>query len=312
MKNLDYFRVSFNYYKVNYLALIFFVKWLILGLFSSGYQQDLFYPFTNWFVVNIDNPWSAVYNGTLLADFPYSTTMLYVLSIFNYLMDKINIDIYFINNLIYSTPLILSDLLIAYCLVELTQYKKSRVALLYVLSPIVLFSTYIHNQLDVIPISILLLSLVFFVKGKYLRASIIFGLSLGAKLNVLLALPLLMIYMYKHRDLGWIFLFPAISFTTFFISALPFIASDSYMELVLLSSKQKLLFDSKYAIGTIDLYLPILVSLVLYAYFLSFKKVNKDLLIAFISFVIHCEHFLFHSFPRLVCLVITFCYPQYC
>jgi uridine kinase len=273
----------FNQYKGWYLLLIFFIKLFFLGYFSSGYQTDLFFPFTNWFINNKGDPWAAIVDNSISAEFPYSTLMLYILAFFNYLIDIFNIESYFFKNLVYSLPLLFSDFLILFCLIKLTQYNKVRVLYLYALSPIILFSTYIHHQLDVIPISLFLLSLLFFVKRQYAISALIYGAALSTKLNILLALPLLIIYLYKHREWRSVIFFPIISISFFFFIAFPYLSSDAYISLVLFNAKQKILFDSNFIIGDVKIYFPIFISLILYAFFLSFNKVNKDLLATFIS-----------------------------
>jgi len=281
--NREALKFVINRYKAQYLLLIYIVKVLILGSFSSGYQTSLFMPFIQWFIGNAGNPWQAIMDGRLVAEFPYSTIMLYILAFFNYIADVVGSQYYFISNLIYSLPLLLADLLVLYCLVKLTQYNKIRVAYLYVLSPIILFSTFIHHQLDVIPISIFLFSLLFFIRRQYLKSALILGLSLAAKLNIVLALPLLVIYLIKHKEWKAAIFYPILAVLCFLVTAIPYIYSDAYMSLVIFNSKQQMLFESKYIIGNVQLFLPIFVSLILYAYFLSFNKVNKDLLITFIS-----------------------------
>ncbi|WFB48022.1 hypothetical protein [Vibrio coralliilyticus] len=259
------------------------IKLLFLSVFSSGYQLYLFFPFTEWFSQNGGNPWNAIEQGLITADFPYSSVMLYILTPFNYLINVIDSNSFILNNLIYSLPLFFADLTILICLVKLAQHNKTQVAYIYFFSPVLLFSTYIHNQLDTIPIALLMVSIYFLDLRKYKRSSLFFGLAMSAKLNVFLALPLIFIYLFKHRELRGSFIYVAVAVLVFLLSSVPYIFSDSYIFNVILNSKQKTLFDSSLLIGDVELYLPIFFSFVLYAYFFSFNKVNRDLLIAFVS-----------------------------
>ena len=270
-------------YNVNSFFIIILFKVVLLGLFSSGYQSYLFYPFTNWFVEHGDNPWSAIDEGFIIAEFPYSGVMLYVLAPFNFIINSIDSTNFFIRNLIYSIPLIVSDILILFCIVSLAQDNKLKVAYLYFFSPVILFSTYIHNQLDVIPIALLLVSIVFLISRRYKYSALFFGFSISAKLSVILAMPIMVIYIIKKRRWKESFIFVLISSTVFLVSTLPYIYSKSYINNVIFNSKQKMLFDSFFMIGDVELYLPLFFSLILYACFFSFKKSNKDLLISFIS-----------------------------
>jgi len=285
-KGIKYFLLSFLLIKIVFLA-----------LFTSGYQLYLFYPFTDWFVKNLSNPWEAIEIGLISAEFPYSSVMLYILSAFNYVIVFFDISNSIIANFIYSIPLLIADITIALSMLKLAQSNRLYVLLVYFTSPIILFSTYIHHQLDSIPIAFLLVSFCFLDSRKYAWSAIILGLAMSAKLNIFLALPLVFIYLSKQNKFKSAFLYITTSILVFILSSYPFIFSDAYISNVILNTKQKLLFDSSIVIGGTELYLPIFLSSVLYAYFFSFNKVNKDLLISFTSLLFITNIFFINPSP---------------
>jgi uridine kinase len=260
---------------------IILLKLLLVGLFSSGYQDQLFTPFVRWFVSQQGSPWEAVFSGQLNAEFPYPPLMLYLLAICYSPIYLFNIDNIFINNMIQGIPLVVADVLIVFCIAKLSKIESKRLVVAYLLSPIILFSTFIHHQLDVIPIAFLLLSLCFFIRQYIVVSALLFGCALATKFHILAILPLLIIYLLKQRMFKLIPVFLLVSVSIFTIFSLPYIIDVSYQSLVMFNPKQQLLFDTFYRIGEVNLYLPIFVALLFYMGFLSFKKVNRDLLLAF-------------------------------
>jgi uridine kinase len=259
------------------------MKIVILSLFTSAYQEELFSPFINWYINHSGNPWDAIYSGKLETEFPYSTVMLYVLYPFYYMSQYISDGLPILSNFIKGLPLLLGDIIILYCLVDFSQKYRIRVIYLYSIMPSIIFSTFIHHQLDIIPVSILFLSLLFLFRRQFLYSAILFGLSMSAKVNILLVLPLVSIYIYKKRSFYSATLYFGIAIASYFIVALPYVLSNSFIDLVLFNTKQLILFDSKYNIGDQNLYLSIFTMVIVYSYFLSFRKINNDFLISFIG-----------------------------
>ena len=109
-------------------------------------------------------------------------------------------------------------------------------------------------------------------------SAIIIGAALATKFHVLVALPLLLIYLIKKQNIKETVTFFSICFTTLFILDIPYIFSDGFVEMVLFNPKQSLLFDSYINIGELELLLPIASIVLIYLHFLSQKRVNQDLL----------------------------------
>jgi uridine kinase len=266
---------------LSFFLSVLVVKLLLLGFFSSGYQDALFTPFVNWFVNNEGSPWEAIYNGNLAAEFPYPPLMLYLLAPFYSVIQLLGIESVFFSNLIRGLPLIIADLVILLALVKLAQLDIRRLSLIYLTSPIILFSTFIHHQLDVIPIALFLLSLCFFVRHHFVFAGFIFGLSLATKHHVIAMLPFLIIYMYQRRLYTSIPTFLGVALGCFILLLLPYLFDNSFRTLVFSNEKQQLLFDSVFVIGGEAVFLPVFIALLIYMAFFSYRKVNQDLLLSF-------------------------------
>ena len=65
-----------------HLTVIIFVKLVLIFIFSSQYNSDLFSPFLNSISFENLNPWSLFYEKNLVDHFPYHGLMLLILAPF--------------------------------------------------------------------------------------------------------------------------------------------------------------------------------------------------------------------------------------
>ena len=264
-------------FKVFFAAAIV-LKLLLLCLFSSGYQDTLFIPFVLDFLANGGNPWEQPAHTN--EAFPYPPLMLYILSAFILPVQHLDPHSIWIN-LFYGLPLLLSDLVITAILLRLFIWNKTEIFIFYFASPIILFATYMHGQLDIIPTAILFSSLFLLSKRFYCYAAILAGLAISTKFHTVAALPLMAIYLLskgKYKEMGLMIFIP---FLIYFGFSYPYLSNgNGFNEAVIHNYKQDLIFDSFIAIGEAKIYLPILLSAIIYLRFSAYRKVNIDLLYA--------------------------------
>ncbi len=292
-----------NIFRSKLYCTIIVLKVILLGLFSSDYIDYLFKPFVNLFVDSgfSINVWSLYFNDIIYPNdaFPYPAMMLYLFSVPSFLLSimlgslydfnilfnqELSQSSFLISNLIFKLPLFISDLAILFVLLKFFPLKKQTIGLIYFLNPIIIYSTYLHSQLDIIPISLLFLSVYFISLSKNIYASIVFGIALSMKLNLLICIPLVFIYYYK-KSLYQSLMFLLIINATFIFINTPFLFSESFQNLVLFNSKQSLLFSLYLTIGNLKLYIPVLFFSLVYLHLFSQKKINIDLLIAYIAII---------------------------
>ena len=254
------------------------LKLLLLCLFSSGYQDNLFIPFVLDYLTYGGNPWEHTVNPDVA--FPYPPLMLYILSAFMWPVQHLEPDSTWIN-LFYGFPLLLSDLAVAAILLRLFIWNKTEIFIFYFASPIILFATYMHGQLDIIPTAILFSSLFLLARRFYFYAAIFAGLAISTKFHTVAALPLMIIYLLskgKYKEMGMMIIIP---FIIYFGFSYPYLNNgNGFNEAVIHNHKQNLIFDSFIAIGEVKVYLPILLSAIIYLRFSAYRKVNIDLLYA--------------------------------
>jgi uridine kinase len=271
---------------------ILFLKLVLLFLFTSEYNNLLFQPFVNIFVENNVNPWQYYFDNNLNLDaFPYHALMLYILYPFALLSNITQLDFMF------KVPLLLADLMIFYILLRLFPRKSKEIFLFYFLNPIVIYAIYIHSQLDIIPTALLLLGMYFLIQKKYIKSSFAVGFALATKFHIIIALPLIVFYLFKKENIKKALEYIVVAIGVFFILDLPFLFSNGFLNMVIQNSKQSLLFDSFYDIGGVKLLLPVVAIISVYFHFFNQNKVNDDLLFFYFGLLFTVTIFFIYPAP---------------
>tara|TARA_B100001250_G_scaffold374783_1_gene361847 strand:- start:7267 stop:9294 length:2028 start_codon:yes stop_codon:yes gene_type:complete len=283
-------------YNTKFLFLLF-IKIIFLFLFSSEYSLVLFQPFLDYFISGIFNPWQYYYDRNISLDaFPYHAFMLYIHSIPAFLGSLFE-NQPFIANFFFKTPLIIADLLIYKVLLFSFPNKKNKILLFYFLNPIVLYGTYIHSQLDIIPMALLIYSLFYLSKNKITLSALYLGLAMSTKLHVLGTLPFLFLFSLKKYSFSESLKFLYVPIITLIIIDLPYIMSSGFIEMVLLNPKQAMLFDFFFKVRSLSILFPILAILLIYFHFFDQRKINQILLNFYIGLLFSVTIFLIYPAP---------------
>lgn len=278
-----------NYQK--YLKAAIFVgvlfKLLLMGFFSSDYQDQMFIPFVDLFL-NGENPYQVYYDNGLLPSFPYPPVMLLVECIggvFVTFFDGIPV---FFQNLVFKLPILLADLLGLYYLFRISRDKRKYILALYFLSPIILYASYMHGQLDLIP-TVFLVGAVYYLSEMsmvvkrehvYERRFILFlTLALASKFHIAAALPLFFLYIYKRKGWKKAIWMTGLPIVLTVVVLLPFWGSG-FANMVLLNKEQQAINRVYLDYGNAHLLLTVLVLLFLYFQAFRVNQMNRDLLIS--------------------------------
>lgn len=267
-----------------YISVIIAFKILLLASFSSGYSEQLFRPFVGHFLNEGGDTWKHYYDlGLNLEAFPYHPLMLYILSTFAFPIKFFEIENLFLINFLFKIPLLLSDIVIFYVLLKLLKGKELSLTFFYFLNPIVIYSIFIHSQLDIIPTAFAVLSLYLLIKGKFKVSALFLGLGIATKAHLFLTIPVLFIYIYKGQSLKKSVIYVGVTMISLLFFDAPFLKSIGFWEMVLLNTKQSLLFDSFYVVGGFKIFLPIFSFLLLVGHFYNQRKINTELLILYLG-----------------------------
>lgn len=262
------------------MIIIIISKLILMGLFSSDYQNELFIPFIKCF--NFNNPWNYTYYNHLQYEFPYYPFMLYIYSIGIFIIKILQINNISLINIIFKLPTLFADFIIFWTLLKIFKGKEFRVLFLYYMSPIILYSAFMHSQLDILPVMLLFLSIYALKKQKIIKSSIFYGLAISTKLNTLLVLPIILIYLLKNKKIKELGLFFLNVLLIYLIISIPYLFSQGYQYMVLLNNKQNIFFDLQCMLGNISIYISLFTITLVYFRFFAYKKINNDLLDSFL------------------------------
>ena len=289
--------------KINFRILIISLglKLLCLFILNSELNSLLFLDFSKLFILETTNPWQYYFENNLSLDaFPYHPLMLYILAPFAYLADSFHMDG------LFKLPLFFADLGILYILLKLFPHKEKSVYLFYFLNPIVIYAIYIHSQLDIIPTALLFTSIYFLTLRRLRYSALFFGLALATKFHVVIALPLILFYLYKTNSIKNSIKYFVVSIVILLVFDLPYIFSDGFIHMVLMNPKQSLLFNTFYNIGSVKLLLPVAAILMVYSHFFNQNKVNDDLLFFYFGLLFTATIFFIYPGPAWYVWMIPF------
>ena len=289
LRKIDTVDLEKNYYKVLLAVIVGTVlfKMLLMGLFSSDYQDLMFIPFVKCFLGG-ENPYQYYYDNQLLSSFPYPPVMLLIECIGGVLVKFAETLPVFMQNLLFKLPLLFMDLLGLYYLMRISKSKRKYILVLYFFSPILLYSTYMHGQLDIIP-TVFLVGAIYYLTqvGVSERTGvhnewkfvIFLTLSLTSKFHIAVVVPLFFLYIYKKkgRRKAVVMTGLPILFTALIVA--PFWGSG-FVNMVLFNKEQSAIDNVYIDYGRAHLLLCVLVLLFIYFQAFHINQMNRDLLIS--------------------------------
>jgi uridine kinase len=262
------------------------VKIFLSLAFSSSYLSEFFIPFTKYFVSSgLENPYNFFWKNGMTNSFPYPQFMLYTLSLFEYMFNWVPDTYKSLTLLVYRLPLLISDCVILLILLKWLKGHPLKVMLFYWLSPVLIYISYIHGQLDVIPVCLLFISLYALFKDRFLISGLFLGLSLAAKMTGLMAVPFFLVYFYlnKTRKKSCL-IFLTTLVVCFVVINIPY-ASSHYFSMVFQNDQQsKLLHLSLDLMSGRTFYVIFFVYGILLFHSITFVTVNRDVFNMFLGF----------------------------
>lgn len=259
-----------------------FVKIICSFLFAGENLRSKFIPFVNYFTSSgFQNPYQHFQNAGITDAFPYPPLMLYILSFFG--NGFFNPQLLF-----FRIPLLICDIAILIVLTRLFKAYQKKILFYYWLSPVLLYISYIHGQLDIIPITFLFLSFYFIYKEKFIFASLVLGLGIATKTNLVIVIPFFVLYIWKIKNTEKIknailalllIVLPVVIFN------FPFLFNEEFVKMVYNNKEQAKVFMSNMTMAdNLVFYVIPSAYIVLLAIALRFKRLSKDLFILFIGF----------------------------
>ena len=268
------------------------IKLLLAFCFASSFLKDLFAPFGNYYIESgLQDPYAYFLETGHGNAFPYPPLMLWIFTvprmIFWPLFPGSSISFTAIDSLLYRLPLLMADIMILLVLMRWLKNHTRQVLIWYWLSPVLIYINYFHGQLDVIPMAFMMSSLYFLFKGKNIFAFAVLGLAISCKTNMLLVLPFYLMYSLRSSKVSlktFLYSIGALMSVVFVIN-FPFIHSDAMVQMVYNNPVQQQIFDLYYQFNkTLKIYFIPAIYFTLLLYYCTFKFVNRDQLILFLTF----------------------------
>ncbi|MBN1075614.1 uridine kinase [Clostridium botulinum] len=271
-----------------FIIAITVLKIILMGLFSSDYQNTMFMPFVEKFITNIIdgtniNTYQYYYNNNLVPSFPYPPVMLFIESIGGiglYLISSVPL---FLRNIIFKLPNLLFDYMGLYYLMKLCPHRRKYIGVLYFASPIIIYSTYMHGQLDIIPTSLLTGAIYYLLrKGNNNDKYFIIFLCAAVltKFHIVAVLPVIFMYIWKKYDFKKSLKLLTCTICIVGIFILPFI-STGFIRSVIFNNEQRVLTEVFVQFVNIKVYIPIIAVMLIYLKEFNMTNINKDLMITF-------------------------------
>lgn len=268
------------------------IKLLVAVFFASSYLRELFAPFGNYFIGSgFDDPYQYFNQHGKGIEFPYPPFMLYLFTLPRMILWPLfpgSWDVFSLaDSILYRIPLFLADFAILLVLIRWLKTRTRQVLIWYWLSPVLIYINYFHGQLDVIPMALMMISLYFLFKYKWIPAFVVLGLAIATKTNMVLVAPFYVLYLFKASQVQWnkIGLAVLCLFLTVLLVNLPYLQRPDFVQMVYNNPVQKQIFDLYYQFNSsLKIYFIPAVYFILVIYYYNFRFVNRDQLVLFLAF----------------------------
>jgi len=265
------------------------IKFLLLLAVVPVTQIEWFYPFIGNALAHPDfNLWQSYLDhmpaSTFRFPFPYGFVMAIAflpLTALGQLLDQFFQTAVFFG-IGFRLTLFLFDLAVLVFLVKLWPALRRELIWFFWLSPLAIYITYWHGQLDIVPVALLLLALLLLRKMRALEAGGALAIAVATKLSMLAALPLTLVYLWRNKRLHYARA-PYIAAFIVGVAILvkPFLLMRGFRYMVLGNPEMDRLYELRLTLGThTAIYLsPLLYILALYALW-RLPRISFDLLYA--------------------------------
>ncbi len=206
---------------------------IILGLIirfslagETGLQADITF-FTNWSNLAYTHGLFDVYNAGVFLDYPPG--YIYILYLINAVANFLNIQAVVANSsfiLLLKTPAIIADALSCIFIYKISlkynnDFKSLFFAILYYLSPVVIFNSAVWGQIDGYYTLLIAISLYFISNDNIKGSAISYAFALATKPQSLLFGPVLLYYILQKKDFSKFITAAIYGLTSFYIFTLP-------------------------------------------------------------------------------------------
>lgn len=259
---------------VKLLTIVFFLRQVAYtAYFLPSLEGSLS---SGWF------PTAAIWDiGSGYSEFPYGIAMAICIWPLTKLLWLLNVP-----GVGIGLTVFVFDVILYLLLVMGFKFPVKKTLLIYWASPILFYVNYIHGQLDILPMTLLLGATVCLMRNAFWKSAIFCGLAVNAKASVLLAIPILGYALYKRRGVKCLLKYSTIFILTVIGLAIPFLENTGYQNTVLRTPEIQRFFSVFISYGnSYELYIAPLVLCLLYFKYFCYTKINNDLMLMYLGLI---------------------------
>ena len=259
-------------------------------IFPAEIIDTLFLPFLTFAA---ENGWYQAYD--IFAQkgapepFPYPLMMFWIFYIPINTLLALGVDNPVYLSIAMRMVLLFFDFVILVILSTwLRNFSLKSVMILYWLSPLLLYISYIHGQLDVIPIAFLIAAFYFLFRDRTGTAGLFLAIAICCKTHTIIALPLFIVYFLKNRapvsEVG-----KFLGVLVVGVSAIMLWGGQSagFVQMIFQNTIQQRIFLPRIEFGGTASFLILpAIYFVTLMMALRFVRINRDALMTFVAFVL--------------------------
>ena len=255
-------------------------------VFTSTIQKDLFIPFLDDPNLNFLDPWTSWLDSDGRPDaFPYGYVMFLffvpAILISRFLeIGLIHLDF----GILLASSLLVMEFFLFKLLKVFDLQTRNSWSWFAILSPIPMYTSFVHGQIDLIPTSLMALSAFYCLKNSWFKSGITFGFAIAAKFSFVLAIPFFFLFFFSKKALhrnGYAFAKGVTPGLVFML--LPIAFSQAYQIMVLDTPEVLRTLDARVEVGVSSLYLVPIAYLLVFLIFWNLNQISKFVLISFVG-----------------------------
>ncbi|MBP3196006.1 MAG: glycosyltransferase family 39 protein, partial [Butyrivibrio sp.] len=263
------------------------IKLVLMGLFSSDYQNSLFIPFLNDFITYGGNVYQRFYEAGISNAFPYPPVMLLIQTLGVFLIRLLKVKSIFWVNFLFKLPSFIIDLIGLFILEKTFMEKRRYIAVFYYASPVIIYGVYMHGQLDLIPTVFMLIAVCMLAsknKKRYIFSGVFTVLALLSKLHIIAVIPVILFYIWKRDGVKAAVIFALSISLVVVLGGLP-VLSQGFISNVIFNTEQSILTQVYFDFVTVRMYIPIVAVFIVYLMTFKLNFINNELFINLCSIV---------------------------
>jgi uridine kinase len=272
-------------YRDKWFRIGLFVKLALVILLTPVIQKEWFLPFLVHFYESPSLiPWTDFLEkgGTELA-FPYGPIMLlghFPMTYAGWLLDQLLDSQYFVG-FGFRLGLLVADLFVLLVLLQQFDSLWKKLITYYWLSPLVLYVTYWHGQVDLVPVSLFFLAVGLLKQRNNKLGGFVLAFSVAAKHSMLIGVPFVFIYLWLNRGVKGGFKRSLLVFiVTLIVVEGPLYFTSGFNEMVIRNRESVKVFWFTFDVGGVMVYVTPMTYLLLLYFAWRMRRMNFDLLMA--------------------------------